>query len=594
MNLPENIIKANTLIDILQYRATNQRERIAYIFLVDGETETTSLTYWQLQQQSKAIAAALQSHYSPGEVALLLYPPSLEYITAFFGCLMAGIIAIPVYPPRPNRSIQRLQGIMADTHAKVALTTQSVLANLERSFSHTPELETMNWLATDSLDVDLAEKWQSPNINRDTIAFLQYTSGSTATPKGVMITHHNLLSNLTAIYQYFEITSSSKLVSWLPMYHDMGLIGGILEPLYAGVPVTLMSPLMFLQNPLRWLKAISHHKATVSGAPNFAYDFCVKKISNQLSTQQIQDLDLDLSCWELAFNGAEPINYQTLENFITAFEPYGFRRETFYPCYGMAEATLIISGGKKSSPFVTKTVSMDALENDRVIAMNLDINNLDDHNIKIAIGCGQTLPQQEIVIVNPDTLTPCQKDEVGEIWVKGNSIAKGYWNQLEATQNSFQAYLADSKDGPFLRTGDLGFLDHGELFITGRLKDLIIINGSNFYPQDIEWIIEENIPSIKSSCSAAFSISFDGKECLVIVAEVDRSFYQLSKSSDDFSTKIKELIRSIRRTVTKNFDLEVYQILLLKPGTIPKTSSGKIQRNACRKKYLENTLDVIN
>ncbi len=591
MSCSEYNFKAVTFVDLLRYRAVHQPEQIAYTFLVDGETEAVSLTYKELDCKARAIAVHLQSFCPVGERALLLYPPGLEYIAAFFGCLYAGVVAVPAYPPRPNRSMYRLQGILADAQAKAALTTKSILANLERRFAQAPELKTLQWLATDNIADNLAGQWQELTLSGSILAFLQYTSGSTAAPKGVMITHSNLLHNSSSIHRAFQHSSNSSVVSWLPMYHDMGLIGGVLQPLYGGFPVTLMSPLIFLQRPIRWLQAISKYRATSSGGPNFAYDLCVRKIQPEHLTT------LDLSSWNVAFNGAEPINWETLERFAATFEPCGFPRKAFYPCYGMAEATLFISGGLKTAPVVTKTVQGEALEQHRVVPASAD-----EKSARIVVGCGQTLPDQRIVIVHPETLTECAPSEVGEIWVSGPSIAQGYWNQPEETERAFGAYLADTGEEPFLRTGDLGFLENGELFITGRLKDVIVINGRNYYPQDIEWTVEQTHPQIKPSCAAGFSIDVAGEEQLVVVAEVERGYQKRRRQATDSpngysqpsSPDTQELIQSIRREVSKHHDLKVYTALLLKPGSIPKTSSGKIQRHACRASFLAGTLEVID
>ena len=591
MSCSEYNFKAVTFVDLLRYRAVHQPEQIAYTFLVDGETEAVSLTYKELDCKARAIAVHLQSFCPVGERALLLYPPGLEYIAAFFGCLYAGVVAVPAYPPRPNRSMYRLQGILADAQAKAALTTKSILANLERRFAQAPELKTLQWLATDNIADNLAGQWQELTLSGSILAFLQYTSGSTAAPKGVMITHSNLLHNSSSIHRAFQHSSNSSVVSWLPMYHDMGLIGGVLQPLYGGFPVTLMSPLIFLQRPIRWLQAISKYRATSSGGPNFAYDLCVRKIQPEHLTT------LDLSSWNVAFNGAEPINWETLERFAATFEPCGFPRKAFYPCYGMAEATLFISGGLKTAPVVTKTVQGEALEQHRVVPASAD-----HKSARIVVGCGQTLPDQRIVIVHPETLTECAPSEVGEIWVSGPSIAQGYWNQPEETERAFGAYLADTGEEPFLRTGDLGFLEDGELFITGRLKDVIVINGRNYYPQDIEWTVEQTHPQIKPSCAAGFSIDVAGEEQLVVVAEVERGYQKRRRQATDSpngysqpsSPDTQELIQSIRREVSKHHDLKVYTALLLKPGSIPKTSSGKIQRHACRASFLAGTLEVID
>ncbi|MDJ0555508.1 MAG: fatty acyl-AMP ligase [Microcoleaceae cyanobacterium MO_207.B10] len=579
--------KIKTLVDLLQNRARKNPSQIGYSFLLDGETETVSLTYQQLQQHSQAIAAYLQSVCPPGERALLLYQPGLEYITAFFGCLYAGVVAVPAYPPRPNRSLARIQTIIQDSQPKVALATKSIISSLERRASETPELNSLGWLATDHIANNFAEKWQQPNINENTLAFLQYTSGSTATPKGVMITHSNLLHNSSLIHQCFGHSAESKGVIWLPPYHDMGLIGGILQPLYGGFPVILMSPLIFLQSPVRWLKTISQYKGTTSGGPNFAYDLCVRKIK----PEQIQTLDL--SSWEVAFNGAEPISAEVLERFVKTFAVCGFRQEAFYPCYGMAEATLIISGGNKFAPPVKTTVAANALEQNQIIS-----STTETEVTKKLVGCGQTLPDQQIKIVHPEKLTICPESQVGEIWASGPSIAQGYWGKPEESKQTFEAYTADiPTQGPFLRTGDLGFLASGELFVTGRLKDVIIINGRNHYPQDIEWTVEQSHPLIRPGCTAGFSFELAGEERLVVVAEVERNFREFrrrnGKSGTENSDNSQELIKYIQVAVSRNHDLQIYQVLLLKPGAIPKTSSGKVQRYACRDAFLAGTLQIF-
>ncbi|MCG5059277.1 MAG: fatty acyl-AMP ligase [Limnoraphis sp. WC205] len=578
----------NTLVDLLRHRATQQSEQTAYRFLVDGETLEVSLTYQALDRQSKAIAAHLQSICQPGERALLLYQPGLDYISAFFGCLYAGVVAVPAYPPRPNRSLERIEAILADAEATVALTCQPILSLMRRQFDQVPQLQTLHWIATDTLAETLAMDWQEPVLTRETIAFLQYTSGSTAAPKGVMITHGNLLHNLSAIHHCFAHSPQSQGVIWLPPYHDMGLIGGVLQPLYGGFPVVLMSPLMFLQRPLRWLEAISRYRATTSGGPNFAYDLCVRKIP------QGQREHLDLSSWELAFNGAEPIYYEVIERFTEAFAPKGFRREAFYPCYGLAEATLIVSGGEKTAQPVFKSVQAKALEQNQVI-----YDFVTPDNRRTVVGCGQSLSDQKIVIVDPQTLEVCGDNQVGEIWVLGPSIAQGYWGKVEETQQIFKADLAGSPDGPFLRTGDLGFLANGELFVTGRLKDVIIINGRNYYPQDIERTVEQSHPLIRPNCSASFSVEVDGEERLVILAEVERHYREghgvqtHSGNGTAQSSKVKAVIQSIRRAVSQHHDLQVYDTVLLKVGGIPKTSSGKIQRHICRSRFLDQTLNRI-
>lgn len=589
MSSLKNKIKAATLVDILRDRAEEKPYQTVYKFLVDGETEEISLTYRQLEQKAKAIAAYLQSICTPGDRVLLLYPAGLDYITAFFGCLYAGVIAIPAYPPRPNRSLNRIQNILQNAQTDIALTNSETLQSLERQLKISPELQSLRWITTDSLEHSWESNWREPKLTEDNIAFLQYTSGSTAEPKGVKIAYKNLLHNLEAIHRCFRHSPQSKGVIWLPPYHDMGLIGGVLQPLYGDFSVTLMSPLMFLQNPLRWLKAISRHQATTSGGPNFAYDLCVRKFKPEQLT------GLDLSSWQVAFNGAEPINHETLKKFAATFAPYGFDYSAFYPCYGMAEATLIISGGSKNA-VVTTTVQGKALEQNKIAIA--DINDPHPHTL---VSCGVSLIDQKIVVANPETLVSCQPGEVGEIWVSGSSIAQGYWKQPQITEATFNAYLQDTREGPFLRTGDLGFLEQGELFFTGRLKDMIVIKGRNHYPQDIEKTVEETSSWIRPSCVASFSVEIQGEEKLIVLAEVDRRYWSSNRSSaksngNSASAKIigvRELTQLIRREISKNHDLQAYTTLLLKPGSLPKTSSGKIQRHACRAEFLANTLEGL-
>lgn len=596
----------DSLVDLLRYRATHQPDYKGFTFLVDGEEEALHLTYAELDAKARAIAAALQSACQPGDRALLVYQPGLEYVAAFFGCLYAGVTAVPIYPPRPNRSLMRLQSVIADSQAIFALTTSQILSKLEQQLIHAIELKSLRWLATDSLSVtEPRQAWREIHPQGQDLAFLQYTSGSTATPKGVMITHHNLLQNLELIYQCFEHSSQSQGVIWLPPYHDMGLIGGILQPLYGGFPVALMSPFMFLQSPIRWLQAISRYQATTSGGPNFAYDLCLRKIK----PEQIETLDL--STWQVAFNGAEPISAQTLEGFATLTAPCGFRMEAFFPCYGLAEATLIVSGGQKVAQPALKTVQGAALEQHQVMPTATD-----DPDARTLVGCGSALPGQQIVIANPETLCQCSAEEVGEIWVSGDSIAQGYWHQADVSAEIFQAHLADTGTGPFLRTGDYGFLAESELYVTGRLKDVIIINGRNHYPQDIEWTVMQSYPGIRPNCAAAFSVAVKGEEQLVVVAELERNYinrYQKNgKKPAAHPTQLKDfvpaatltadsepdgvekdILTQIRRAVAKEHDLQIHTLLLLKPGTIPKTSSGKIQRFTCKAKFLDGVLESV-
>jgi acyl-CoA synthetase (AMP-forming)/AMP-acid ligase II len=382
-----------------------------------------------------------------------------------------------------------------------------------------------------------------------------------------------LLDNQCAIAQAFGHTPETIVVGWLPLFHDMGLIGNVLQPLYLGRPCILMSPVDFLQRPFRWLQAISHFQATTSGGPNFAYDLCVRKIKPE------QKASLDLSNWEIAFTGAEPVKAETLERFAETFKDCGFRKEAFYPCYGMAETTLFISGGSKTIPPVVKQVAKDTLEQNQIAV------STEDNIAKNLVSCGQTRLDMQIKIVDPEALIECPPDRVGEIWVSGTSVAQGYWNRTSATKETFKAYLADTQEGPFLRTGDLGFVQDNELFITGRIKDAIIIRGQNYYPQDIEQTIEKSDQALRPGCSAAFTIEIKGTERLIVVQEVERSYLR--------KLNMKEIVGNFREAVTAEHGLQVYATVLVKPGSIPKTSSGKIQRYACRTKFLNGSLDVV-
>lgn len=569
-----NQIQSENLIDLIQKRAIEQPNRIAYTFLGDGENITLDLTYKELDQKARSLGALFQNLGLTGKRALLMYAPGIEFVTAFLGCLYAGVVAVPAYPPRRNQSLQRLQAIIEDAQATDVLTTSSVLQNIEYSIDQNPQLASLRWLATDKLASRLANTWQPSPIAQDSLAFLQYTSGSTGNPKGVMLTHGNLFHNLSLIHHHFGHNAHSQGVIWLPPYHDMGLIGGVLQPLYGGFPVALMSPVDFLQKPVRWLEAISRYGGTTSGGPNFAYELCVKKVTPE------QMANLDLSSWDVAFTGAEPIRAQTLEQFSEKFAPCGFRREAFYPCYGMAESTLFITGGKKSQEPVLETVEETALAQNTVIR-----SIAAGQGTKTLVSCGRVSTGGKVAIVNPETLDQCTANQVGEIWVQSDSVALGYWQQTEKTAETFQAQLATEK-GYFLRTGDLGFLrEDGELFVTGRLKDVIIIRGCNHYPQDIEQTVTQVDFAFSSMPGAAFSVEVGSEEKLVIVQEVERTFLK--------KVDLKKLTWDIRQALTVHHGLQLHDVVFLKPGSIPKTSSGKIQRFLCREKFLAGTFEPL-
>ncbi|MEB3226021.1 MAG: SDR family NAD(P)-dependent oxidoreductase, partial [Synechococcus sp.] len=558
-------------VDLLQYRAELQARKTVFSFLADGETESAALTYEELDQKAKAIATFLQSHQAQGERALLLYPPGLEFIGAFLGCLYAGVIAVPAYPPRPNKSFDRLHSIIQDAQAKFALTTTELK---DKIADRLEDLEGTNFhcLATDHIELALAKAWQKSKIVGEDLAFLQYTSGSTGNPKGVMVSHHNLIHNSGLINQGFQDTEKSIGVSWLPPYHDMGLIGGILQPIYVGATQILMPPVAFLQRPYRWLKAISDHRVSTSGAPNFAYDLC----ASQITPEQVAELDL--SCWRLAFSGAEPIRAVTLEKFTQTFAKAGFQKSAFYPCYGMAETTLIVSGGNGRYQVPQEiTVSKQGIEANQVRPAEATETTV------TLVGSGVIIGDQVIKIVDPQDLIECTSGQIGEVWVKGESVAQGYWQKTALTQQQFQAQVSGETN--FLRTGDLGFLRDGELYITGRLKDLLIIRGRNHYPQDIELTVEGAHPTLRQGAGAAVSIEVEGEEQLVIIQEVERQYVR--------KLDVAAISQAIRGVIATEHQLQPHAICLIKPGSIPKTSSGKIRRHACKAGFLDRTLAVI-
>ncbi|HSS76217.1 MAG TPA: AMP-binding protein, partial [Thermoanaerobaculia bacterium] len=559
---------------MLRARAEERPGQLAFTFLADGQAEGNRLTYAGLDAQAQAIAAALHEVAAPGERALLLYPPGLEFIAAFFGCLYAGVVAVPAYPPRPHdRSQKRLRGIARDSGPRVVLSPSAVVSGAADLLAVVPELTAVRWIATDKLASGISDK-RLPELDPESIAFLQYTSGSTAEPKGVEVTHANLLHNERMIGAAFEQDESSVVVSWLPVYHDMGLIGTVLQPIHSGGRCVLMSPVAFLQRPLRWLEAISRHRGTTSGGPNFAYDLCVRKATPEALA------GLDLASWRVAFNGAEPVRAETLERFAETFAPCGFRSESFYPCYGLAEATLFVAGGVPGRRPRVMRVEAAALERqDAVIAASPEASAA-----RRLVSSGRPWMGQRVAVADPETGAECSSGQVGEIWISGPSVARGYWRNPEATARDFNGFLPGlGSDGPFLRTGDLGFVADGELYVTGRLKDLIILRGRNHYPQDLERTAEGSHPDLRPGNAAAFAVETGGEERLVIALEVER------RRRD----RLEELAEAVRRSVAEEHEVTVWEVVLLRAGTLPKTSSGKVQRRLCRELYVTGELAML-
>ena len=567
----------STIIELLRGRAKHQGEKHAYTFLIDGKKESSPLSYGELDRQARAIAALLQKYQSEGERALLLYPQGLEVIAAFCGCLYAGVIAIPVPPPesgRLKRTLPRLTAIVKDAQASIVLTTAAILALLENVQDEFPEFKQMRWIDTEKIELELAENWQDPHIDPHHLAYLQYTSGSTSTPKGVMLSHYNLMHHAAYLQKACGYEADSITTNWMPYFHDYGLVEGLIVPLYNGHPCYVMSPFAFIKRPVQWLRNITKYRVTHSQAPNFAYDQCIRRVK----PQQIEELDL--SSWQAAGNAAEPINPKVMAKFVETFAPCGFSWQAFAPAYGLAEYTLLVSTKPKGTTPVFSSLEAIELEQDKIAIAQAN----QEEGIRILPSCGRLVCETKVAIVHPDILTRCAEDEVGEIWVADASVAQGYWQRLEESDRTFRATIEDTGEGPFLRTGDLGFLKDGELYITGRIKDLIIIRGTNHYPQDIEWTVQHLNPALRADYGAAFSIEAEGEEQLVVVQEIERRTENLDT---------EKLIIDIRQEIAEQHELQVYAIVLAKSGTVLKTASGKIQRRAIRANFLAGKIKII-
>lgn len=570
----ENVF--STLVELLRIRSHGPTKDQGYIFLADGEQDEQRMSYAELDERARALAARLQQDMQPGDRALLLYPTSLDYIVAFFACLYAGVIAVPAYPPDPtrlNRTLPRLQAIIEDAQLNVVLTSSQIAQMAPFLFASNPALANLAIVASDTVELSLAEAWRDPEVRAQDLAFLQYTSGSTGNPKGVMLSHENLVYNSRLISESYGLEPGDVMMHWLPLYHDMGLIGGLLQPLFLGSPVVLMSPIDFLKRPFRWLQAISKYRVAYSGAPNFAYDLAVRKTSLE------ERATLDLSTWKVACNGAEPVRRETIDRFAEYFAPAKYRPTTSVPSYGMAECTVLVSSKTAGTHPVVLAVDRGALEENRIEVVSGD----DGERSAELVGCGKLMGDYVAAIVDPVTKKRVADGGVGEIWLQGTSVARGYWNRAEVNEEIFNAYIADSGEGPFLRTGDLGFLHEGELYITGRHKDLLILNGTNHYPQDIERTVEGVNEALRSGCGAVFSVEKDGDERLVIVHEID-------KRGD---VDVAKIAAEVVTAVVSHHDVSPIAVVLIAARSIDKTSSGKIQRQATRLAFLEDRLDVV-
>jgi acyl-CoA synthetase (AMP-forming)/AMP-acid ligase II len=568
-----------SFVALLRHRATAQPRQTGFLFLRDNnpENDLDPLSYAQLDERARAIASVLQRSGEPGQRVLLLHQPGADFVTAFYGCLYAGAIAVTTYPAHRGRlkqSLPKICDLLKDAECSTVLTTSDIAPVLTASWKEMVGGELPLVLASDTIPSADADKWRNPAAGRDTVAFLQYTSGSTSRPRGVAVTHGNMQHNSEVIARGFESDSNTIGISWLPPYHDMGLIGGVVKPLYVGFPVVILSPYTFLQQPFRWLQTITKVRATVTGGPNFAYDLCVRKVTPE------QRARLELSSWKIAFNGAEPVHPETMERFCKMFAPCGFNSKAFYPCYGLAESTLYVTGGKPLAG--TKVAWLDRSQLEAGKAVPVAASQEDS---KAVVGCGHAPADHRVVIVDPKSRVGCPDGRVGEVWVSGPSVAAGYWNRPEESAKTFCARMADTGEGPFLRTGDLGFLMKGELFVTGRIKDVIIINGRNLYPQDLEVTAQSSHPGLQPFGGVAFSVEHDGQEKLVIAQEVQREFLRADSA---------EMIAAIRQAIVRDYDVQAYAIALLKPGQVPRTSSGKVRRSLCRTSLMSRELETVS
>jgi acyl-CoA synthetase (AMP-forming)/AMP-acid ligase II len=563
----------SSLVTLLAWRAESQPDERAYIFLSDRGAEEAVITFRELDDAARALAARLTKVAQPGDRVILVFPPGLEFLIAFFGCLIARVIAVPMMVPRRQSARDSSAGIMANCEPVVALTSPAfaIRKDLQARFLN----EQILWLSVDLTQMERSAV-DLPNPEPEDIAFLQYTSGSTSEPKGVAVSHANLLANLEMIRVSLGNTKQSTYVNWVPLYHDMGLILNALEALYVGSLCVLMAPNAFMQRPLNWLRAIHHYRAEVGCSPNFGFDLCVSRYR----ADQMQDVDL--SSWKVALNGAEPVHAETIKRFSVTFAGHGFNPAAAFPAYGMAEATLLIAGGRRGAGSVTRVVSRSGLQANEVRAP------ADQTDVQTLVGCGRALINERIAIVDPGSWKRLFPNQVGEVWANGANVARLYWRNAEASKTNLNAQIAGENDGAnWLRTGDLGLLDEaGELFITGRIKDLIIIRGINHYPQDIEHTVQALHPAFRQNCGAAFSVFDDrGEETLVIVQEIERT----ERNRIDPI----EVTGLIREGVTDQHELFARHIVLIRPGTLPKTTSGKIQRSLTRRLWLERRLDDL-
>jgi acyl-CoA synthetase (AMP-forming)/AMP-acid ligase II len=558
---------------VLATRAESQPDDLVFTFVNDGDQDDSTLTFAELHRRAQTIAALLLERVPIGGRALLLFPPGLDYVSAVYGCFQAGVVGVSAPPPQPNRlhrTLPRLTAIAADADIDAVLTLDFIHSAAKPLFEAGPLAEAQ-WIVTDT--AAYAGEVEIARPSMAAMAFLQYTSGSTQAPRGVMLSHENLLWNSDLITGSFNHVPDGlrKGLIWLPPYHDMGLIGGVLQPVHVGGPCILMSPLTVIKRPARWLEAMSRYRVTTSGGPNFAYDLCVRRIDDETCEQ------LDLSDWDVAFNGAEPVRADTIETFSKKFSLCGFHRRAFFACYGLAEATLLVTGPDRDGEPSLLDTDAHALERGVLRAPCIGAPTV------TLVGCGTPYDGTRLAIVDPVEGRRLEEREVGEIWFAGPSVALGYWRQETQTDVHFHGHLADQPDISYLRTGDLGALVDGELYVVGRLKELIILNGRNLHPHDVEFSAENAHPALRRHCSAAFEMEAEGKTQVGILLEVDSSGAE----------KHEQILASVARCIGEVHDLPLGWVGLCAPGTVPKTTSGKTQRRLCRAMLVEDAVELL-
>ena len=550
-----------TIGDVLRRRSREQANDIAFRFLEDGKTETATFTYAQLQAAVDLRAADLLRRGATGERVGLVYGSCPEFIIALFGCFAAGAIAVPLAPPRPRRHSPLLEAVVSDAAPLLILTSEQLAAPLREHLGSHAECTVVWETATDEWP---PERSACVADRDDGIAYLQYTSGTTSQPKGVRVSHANVMHNVEAIAEMHPTRGGKVVGSWLPFFHDMGLVGKLLFAIYEGSPLVFMPPEPFLMHPILWLQAISKYRVTCSAAPNFAYDLCVAR------TTPDERAALDLSCWRHSVNGAEPARQETLERFHEAFAGSGLRPGTIQPCYGLAESTLLVTGNLENAPAESETFCREALTRGEVQPAEGGAQ---------MVGCGAARGGQDVRIVDPATSSRSAPDRVGEIWVRGPSVADGYWDRRAQSLHGFDGVLEPSGEGGFLRTGDLGFFYRGALFVAGRLREMIILGGRNLHATDIEATVEASHPAVRHGGVAAFAIQLRGIEALAMVIETRGDARRAG------SDAAAELTAAVRRAVVEQHDATIGALKLVPAGAIPKTTSGKNRRAACREAW---------